>query len=319
MKHLCMLLLILTGFNGSVSAQEKIYMKHQKDPVNCTVKEIGVNEIKYTPADAEQLLIAVPKNDVDKIVFKSGRVQYFTDPLNDYNYYKGQRKYALKAGLFSPALGYTDLYLEKSLKPGRAVEFQATLIGLGKNRTYYNNYTNYQQSNMNQRGFSLGVGFKALRMPDLDMGSRRMMHILQGSYIKPAVAVGYYEKNFVTTDMQNGGYNLIKKGVVTSHISISFGKQWILDNAISIEVYGSTGIGIDNYRAQQMKAAVEVNGPGAYLSDEVLPYANFGYTRFGRGSTGVTVGAGLKVGYLFNTKKSKEVGGLEKMRDRLKQ
>lgn len=319
MKQLCILLMILTGLSGLVSAQEKIYMKHQKEPISCTVKEIGISEIKYTPSDADQLIIAVPKGDVEKIVFKSGRTQYFSDPLNDYAYYNGQRKYALKAGLFSPALGYTDLYLEKSLKPGRAVEFQATLIGLGRNRTYYNNYTNYQNSNMNQRGFSVGVGFKALRMPDFEPGNRRMMHILQGSYIKPAVSVGYYEKNFVATDQNTGGFSLVKKGVVTSHISISLGKQWILDNAISIEVYGSTGIGIDNYRTQQMKAATDVNGTGAYLADDVLPYANFGYTRFGRGSTGVTVGAGVKVGYLFNTKKSKEVGGLDKMRDRLKQ
>lgn len=319
MKYLCTLLMTMLGLLSAATAQEKIYMKHQKEPIVGTVKEIGVTEIKYTPSDAEQLTISVAKTDVEKIVFKSGRTQYFTDPLNDYSYYKGQRKFAFKAGLFSPALGYTDFYLEKSLKPGRAVEFQATAIGLGKNRTYYNNYTSYQNSNMNQRGFSVGVGFKALRMPDFEVANRKMIHILQGSYIKPAVSVGYYEKNFVIPDMTYGGYSLVKKGVVTSHISISLGKQWILDNSISIEVYGSTGIGIDNYRSQQMKATTEVSGPSAYVSDDVLPYPNFGYTRFGRGSTGVTVGAGVKVGCLFNTKKSREVGGLDKMRDRLKQ
>lgn len=318
MKNLCTLFMLLLASGSLATAQEKIYMKHQKEPINALVKEIGVSEIKYVPSDAEQLIIAVPKNDVEKIVFKSGRTQYFTDPLNDYNYYKGQRRFALKMGLFSPALGYTDLYLEKSLKPGRAVEFQATLIGLGKNRTYYNNYTSYQNSNMNQRGFSVGVGFKALRMPDFELSNRKMLHILQGSYIKPAVAVGYYEKNFVTPDMATGTYSLVKKGVVTSHLSVSLGKQWILDNTISIEVYGMTGIGIDNYRSQQMKATQEVNGLAAYASDDVTPYANFGYSRFGRGSTGVTFGAGVKVGCLFNTKKSKEVGGLDKMRDRLK-
>ncbi|GAA4455022.1 hypothetical protein [Rurimicrobium arvi] len=319
MKYLFAFLLFVSGMSLSASAQEKIYLKNQKEPISCTVREIGTTEIKYTPSDAEQLVIAVPRNDVEKIVFKSGRTQYFTDPLNDFSYYKGQKKWAVKAGLFSPALGYTDLYLEKSIKPGRSIEFQGTIIGLGKNRTYYNSYTSYQNSNMNQRGFSVGVGYKVLKMPDFELANRKMMHILQGSYIKPSVSIGYYQKNFVTTDYTTGSYSLVRKGVVTSHIAIAFGKQWILDNTIAIDVYGMAGLGIDNYRSQQMKVQNEVNGPATYVSDDVVPYSNFGYTRFGRGSTGVTLGAGVKVGYLFNCKKPKEVGGIDKMRDRLKQ
>ena len=47
----------------------------------------------------------------------------------------------MKAGILSPAFGFTDLYVEKSIKPGRSVEFQANIIGLGKNLTVNGQYS----------------------------------------------------------------------------------------------------------------------------------------------------------------------------------
>ncbi|MFA6151429.1 MAG: hypothetical protein WC716_08925 [Chitinophagaceae bacterium] len=296
-------------------AQEKLFLKNQKEPIPCKILEINTTEIKYQPSDADQLTIGVSKNDVEKIIFKSGRTQYFTDPLQDFSYYKGQKRMIFKTGLLSPALGFADFYLEKSIKPGKSMEFQLNVIGLGKNITYYNNYLNSDNLYINQRGASVGAGVKMLRMPDFELSNRRLMHILHGSYLKPAVSMGYYKRDFVIIDPMNYTYSTKNKGIVIGLISVSAGKQWILDNTFSLEFYGTVGLGIDNFRSQQSKINKENNG-NPYTQDETLPYQNFGYTRFGRGDVGVSVGGGLKVGYLFNCKKPK-VAGMDKMRERL--
>ncbi|MCC6186947.1 MAG: hypothetical protein IT256_07330, partial [Chitinophagaceae bacterium] len=140
MRKTLSILTILLAIAGNSIAQEKLYLKGQREPINCQVVEINSTEIKYKPSDAEQLTIGTSIIEVEKIVFKSGRVQYFTDPLEDFSFYKGQKKWNLKVGILSPASGYTDLYLEKSVKPGRSVEFQASIIGLGTNPVIPNQY-----------------------------------------------------------------------------------------------------------------------------------------------------------------------------------
>jgi hypothetical protein len=306
-------------FIGQSWAQEKVFLKNQKEPINCQVIEINSSEIKYKPDDAEQLVIGVSKLEVDKIVFKSGRVQYFTDPLEDFNFYKNQKRWNLKVGILSPASGYTDFYLEKSVKPGRSVEYQATIIGLGVNpviQNQYNNSTN-QEYHFDQKGGSIGVGLKVLRMPDFELANRKLMHILQGGYLKPAISLGYYQRSIVFTDPINYVTQSQTKGIVTSLISMSVGKQWILDNTFSIDLYATIGLGIDNYRRQQAKTYRDVTGFAIENYNDVIPYRNFGYTRFGRGDAGVAIGAGVKIGYLFNVKKKKSANGLDKMRERL--
>ncbi len=301
-------------------AQEKLYLKTQREPIDCQITEINTAEVKYKPSDAEQLTIGVSINDVDKIVFKSGRVQYFRDPLKDFNFYKGQKKWNLKFGLLSPASGFTDFVLEKSVKPGRSVEYQLNVIGLGKNVNITSQlYGTNQELMFDQMGASVGIGLKVLRMPDFQTTNRRLQHILQGGYLKPAVQLGYYQRNFVYYDPNTFLLTTRKQGVVNTMISMTIGQQWILDNTFSIDIYGLIGIGFDNFRRQQFNLAQEVNpsDPSSYLDQ--MPYRNFGYTRFGRGDAGVALGGGLRLGYLFNTKKKKDSAGMDRMRERLKQ
>lgn len=319
MKKLLLVLICLGFFVEHVTAQEKLYLKNQKAPIDCQITEINTIEVKYKPSDAEQIIVGVSINDVEKIVFKSGRVQTFGDPLQDFNFYKGQKKWIAKFGLLSPASGYTDFYIEKSVKPGRSIEFQANVIGLGKNSVINGQYdTSGKEFYYNQKGGSIGVGIKVLRLPDFELANRKLMHILQGGYLKPAVMLGYYQRNIVFTDPLTYITQSKSKGVVTSLVSMTVGKQWVLDNTFSIDIYALVGLGVDNYRRQQAKTIKEAsNGLSVDNYNDVLPYKNFGYTRFGRGDAGVAVGAGIKIGYLFNVKKKKDSSGINKLRDRL--
>lgn len=294
----------------AASAQEKIYLKSQKAPLEGTITEIGLNEIKYRPSDAQQLVMSIDKQDLVKIVYQSGRTQFFTDPLQDFSYYKGQKKYIVKVGLLSPLFGYTDLYLEHSQKPGRSVEFQANVIGLGKNLLYERDYDQFRNNDrkMDQKGFSVGAGMKFLRLPDYNTGQLKLRHILQGSYIKPAISIGYYQRNFTTytTTGMPPYYNTVRKGIVTGNVSVALGKQWVLDNTLSIELYGQIGLGFDNYQSVRERIISDASGSPVdyYMSDDGA-HSNFGHLKTGRDDLGLTLNCGLKVGYLFNWKKPK--------------
>jgi hypothetical protein len=311
----CCTLLLLANVSF---AQEKLYLKTQKEPIECQIVEINTEEVKYKPSDAPQLIIGVIKSDVLKIVYQSGRTQIITDPLEDYSFYVGQKRFIAKAGVLSPLNGFTDLYLEKSIKPGRSFEIQANIIGLGNKRHASDGFTVSDSLFMKQKGLALGIGYKVLRMPDFTLSNRRLTHILQGSYIKPNVLFGYYQRNFLYQDPNSNLYKTQNKGVAYAQLGINLGKQWIFDNTFSIEIFGSLGIGFDNYRSQQIKSIVE-NGGTNYINQNVIPYGNFGFTRFGSNNMGLTLGGGIKVGYLFNWKKSKDsIGGVNRMKARLK-
>src|ERR1700733_8760340 len=69
--------LFLTFLSASCFAQmDTVFLNNQK--IACSVKEITPDAIKYT-FPGEDLINSVYKNTVQKIVFKSGRVQTFAE------------------------------------------------------------------------------------------------------------------------------------------------------------------------------------------------------------------------------------------------
>lgn len=307
-------LFTLKGF-----AQEKIYLKTQKEPISCQILEINTEEVKYRPEGSDVLTIGISKNDVSKIVFKNGDVQYFLDPLESFQRYVGQKRWNAKIGLLSPVSGYTDLYLEKALKPGRSVELQMNIIGLGTKVLLNTDWNTNKEYYFNQRGLTIGGGLKVLKLPDFELSNRKLTHILQGSYLKPSILIGYYQRDFVFVDPNTYKYNISRKGIMTSMIAINVGKQWVLDNTFSIDMFASFGLGFDNFRKQETKVKDEYMQNIPYYSqiEDNLPYRNFGYTRFGKNDLGVSISGGIKIGYLFNMKKKESEMGFDKMRARL--
>lgn len=301
-QFLCSLLLVAAS--NIASAQDKIFTTTQKNPVEGEVTEINNAEIKYKPTGRPFPVTTLDKQDVIKIVYANGEVFMINNPLKDYTVYAGQHKWNAKLDLFSPLLGYTNLYLEHSQKPGRSVEYQLNLIGLGKNQTlWYSNYNgNYmKESKFDARGAGLGIGMKFLRLPDYVNGSMRLRHIMQGSYIKPAVSVSYYSRNFLSYDSV-GANALQRKTVFAINPNITFGRQFILDNTISLEMYATVGYSFDNVRQQERKAQNDRVQHAYFENNE--PFNGFGYTRFSSGDFGLTLNAGIRVGYLFDFKKA---------------
>jgi hypothetical protein len=75
LKHLLTLMIILAGFSASAQ-MDTIFTYKEKIP--CSVKEITPDAVKYS-LPQEEVLISIYKNTVNKIIFKSGRVQVFSE------------------------------------------------------------------------------------------------------------------------------------------------------------------------------------------------------------------------------------------------
>jgi len=68
---------IVALISGSLAAQtDTIFSNNEK--IACTVKEITPDAVKFIYPD-EELINTVYKNTIQKIVFKSGRVQVFAE------------------------------------------------------------------------------------------------------------------------------------------------------------------------------------------------------------------------------------------------
>jgi hypothetical protein len=304
MKNLLTALLLLLAFTAG--AQDKIFLTTQKKPLVGEVLEVNLSEIKYKPVSRPIPIITIDRNDVVKIEYQSGETQALNSPMEDFKQYPDQHLWNAKYNLFSPLSGYSQFFLEQSVKPGRSREFELNIIGLGVDPEILGSTSNNNNPiTYHARGIGLGYGMRFMKQPDFMLGNSRMRHLMQGSYIKPAISMAYYTRNFETQSFNpnTGDQYLQNKGVFSTQVSLSFGRQWILDNTISIDLYGLLGMGYDNVRSSSKQAIRDQQNNPFYSMDDQVPYNAFGATRFSRNDLGVIVGVGIKVGFLFDFKR----------------
>lgn len=306
MKHLLTFVLLLGAL--AAGAQDKIYVKTQRAPIEGEVTEVNTNDIKYKPTGRPYPVMTLERIDVLKIVYANGEVAVLNNPMKDFTMYSDQHRWNAKLNLFSPLNGHTQLFLEQAVKPGKSREFELNLIGLGNDPNLLDGYGYYgQQATYAPRGVGVGYGMRFIRMPDYVNGQARLRHLMQGSYIKPGVSLSYYTRNFGQPDPNTGYNTIVRKPVYAAAAHVTFGRQWILDNQFSIEIYGLAGLGLDNVRSTQSKLIRDVQPQYPYQTyyEDNSPYLGFGYTRFSKDNLGVVLGAGLRVGYLFDWKTPK--------------
>ena len=310
MKNILTSLLLLLAFTAG--AQDKIYITTQKKPLVGEVIEVNLSEIKYKPVSRPVPIITIDRNDVVKIEYQSGETQSLNSSMEDFKQYPDQHLWNAKYNLFSPLSGYSQLFLENSVKPGRSREFELNIIGLGVDPLLNNDFnSSSDRVTYHARGLGLGYGMRFIRQPDYMLGNSRLRHLMQGSYIKPAITLSYYTRNFTTSDYNynpNGPYYpvVVNKPVFSALGSITFGRQWILDNTLSIDLYALLGMGYDNVRSTQQQT-IRDQQPNTYFGGNYLddnnPYNAFGATRFSRTDLGVIAGVGIKIGFLFDFKR----------------
>lgn len=76
MKLICTFFFMLLGLNMAYSQQDTIVTNNEK--IICSIKEITVDAVRFS-YPGEDLVNAIYKNTIEKITFKSGRVQKFAE------------------------------------------------------------------------------------------------------------------------------------------------------------------------------------------------------------------------------------------------
>lgn len=218
----------------SISAQD-IIIKKDNDTIRCKIKEIGLDDIKYTlPEYSQDVTFAVDKDNVSKIIFENGKEMSFQKEINNPDNYKDNKKNALKINFLSPLYGSTSFSYERSLRPRRSVEGTLGIIGLGTD-----------PNNENPAGAYVKFGYKLIKDPDFYLRGMRYAHILKGAYFKPEIGFAVFARDDYNWNYYSGqSPTNTRETVISGVLQIVLGKQWIVDNAFLIDFYTGLGYGI---------------------------------------------------------------------------
>lgn len=241
------------------------------------VKEIGVTEIKYSNPDFDRdLLFALPKNQIRKIVFFDGKVQEFDVQAdlsenmeqNSQELFLIQKKNALKIDFLSLATNTLSLTYERCLKPGNSLEFSLGVVGLG-----------FADMEDNASGFLFRGGYKLIRSPEFFIRGMRYAHVMKGPYLKMEFDFATYgiDGNKDLFSSQREHYNLTKWALM-----LVVGKQWVFNDNFVTDLYWGAGIGSNN------------------LEELDISYP-YGFTTFGDGFP-LAFSFGLRLGFLLKDK-----------------
>ncbi len=292
MKKIFFLITLFICASQLLKAQDKIYRKNGKI-VEAKVLEIGSAEIKYKEYNNPDGPIYILETDrIKKIVFADGKVQTFTDNFKDKELYTGQATKAIKINFFSPLYGYTEFGYEKNIGVGKSFEVSAGIIGLGKTDqlTYYN--SQLQGVKRKQSGAFVSGGYKFGKLPDFILfGRTRMTHLMQGTYIKPILYFGHYSENMLI-EKGNNLYDVGKQNVTFGALQIEVGRQWVLGDKVTLDIYEGLGYGVDNKKDSYQYLNSTYNG---FNDEAAFNYAN---SRIGK-SPSVSFTFGIKLGLLI--------------------
>ncbi len=243
MKNLFLALGLMIGLSAySQTVSDTIYKKN-KEVVLGKVTEVGLDEVKYKPlVNPNDIVLVLEKTDILKIVFASGLVQTFADPLNDKSAYADNHNYNIKFNFLSPMGDRIHLNMEKSIRPGLSYELGINAIGVGRR---FGKYTPV--------GAVVNAGIRMYRLPDMKSRSDRYSHMMNGSYFQPTISAGStwhsydnYRYNPVTSD-----YDLIDVKKANTNFfmfTLNFGRQYVFANRISFDI--SAGLGYGTYTRQ---------------------------------------------------------------------
>ncbi len=193
----------------------------------------------------------------------------------------------IKIDIFGPFRGYSQISYEKVIEPGKSYELSLGIIGLGSNQAFEYPDTVIQASphRKSQFGLFLGVGYKfnKLRLFDVENNSTQS-HIMQGLYAKPILYIGFYNENRIA-GIGTKQFELEKPNTTFAALQVEFGKQWVIEEKVLLDIYGGIGYGIDNKKYYSSSYYT-------YTTTSAFNYCN---DRIGR-SPGISITVGIKVG-----------------------
>ena len=298
MKNLFLALGLMIGLSVySQNVSDTIYKKN-KEVVLGKVTEVGLDEVKYKPlVNPNDIVLVLEKTEILKIVFASGLVQTFANPMTDKSVYADNHNFNIKFNFLSPMGDRIHLNMEKSIRPGLSYEVGLNAIGVGKR---YGIYTPV--------GAVLNAGIRMYRLPDMKSRSDRYAHVMNGSYFQPTLSGGFTQHSYDDFFFDPMTYNYQFLGIKKANTSffmftLNFGRQYVFANRISFDV--SAGVGYGTYTRQKNYDNYFLFGNYFYdgnVSENAFKY--YDKTRYGfdigQKNSPLTGNIQFKVGYLLH-------------------
>jgi len=266
MKNFITLLLVFLYV--SIYGQDKIFKK-SGDIINCKVTELATAEVKYYYAENPKLIFGIDNAKLEKIVFGTGEeILIKSNSFLDEDYYAKQSKHAFKFNFLSPLLGSSEFTYEQNIKPGRSWETSIGIIGLG-----------FDPGDNDPRGVFGKFAYKFIRSPDYYTSRMHYSHIMKGAYFAPELALRYVTYDGYSYDYYNGYSDEERKTDFAVALTLKFGKQWVFDNGLLIDVFCGIGYGINR----------EDGGDGPLV---------YGFLA-GSSEMPVAITSGIRIGWVF--------------------
>jgi hypothetical protein len=225
------------------SAQDVIQKKNG-EKINGKVREIGLNEIRYTPQDnPDGPVFSVAKDDVFKILFENGTSwQNAPDPY-DVNFDQAvmSKNRALKFYLFSPLFSNLAFGYEQYIKPGMNMDMTLGWIGpaLGDN---------FDEEDPSGAFIKIGPRFRI--GSDYKMQGIKYSHHLQGKYLMPQFCFSIFNTNLTESNSNYPYYGSapvnIRYQVTAFAFNLVYGKQSIIGGGMVFDYHFGVGLGIQS-------------------------------------------------------------------------
>lgn len=244
-KTFAPLFIMLLSFT-QVKAQDVIHRKNGKT-LEVKVLEVGDAEVKYKLfTQPDGVVFVMDATLIKKIVMANGTVHKFEaeGTINNPEYYEGQNKSAYKVSFLSWTLGYTSFTYERNLKPGASYELKLGIIGVGRNEKLYS--SNNSNSKVNQRGITIGAGYKFIHKPDYYTSRQRYGHLLKGGYIRPEINFSSYGEDTYRYTGSGSNFSTHRLKTVVGSLLLCAGKQWVFDNKFAVDFSVGVGTGFAN-------------------------------------------------------------------------
>ncbi len=273
------LLILFLLLTIAVFAQDKIYLKNN-DVILCRLVEVGEDYIKYTLEETGDLIYEINVVRVEKIVFESGKEISFSNPApaaHDIEMYFSKKKNIVKFGFLSPLTGALSIGYERSLKPGKSIETNLAIIGVG-----------FQYDEKNPRGAYLDVGYKFIVLPNTINRGTSYRNLLQGFYIKPKLGFATYDITLQGYNPTTGAPTSFRENVTALNVMLDLGWQWVISDVFVINLWGGMGYGFNNLSASKFNGYFDYFGPQYH----------YGFAIMGQNFP-LSLAGGFKIGYSF--------------------
>lgn len=209
---------------STIMFSQDIIIKKDGEKVKAKIIEINDTQIKYYEfRDINNLIFTIDRALIKEIKFESGTKYKEERPGSSEVYYAEDRINNLKLNFFTIGDGDLLFTFERAIDAGSSWEATLKIYGLGDGSDF----------NSDDSGFGINGAYK-LKFGNLFKKSSeyRPKHILHGGYLRPVLGYSYSKREF-----DFNANNRFRESDSYVHFGLDIGKQWILRNTISIDLF----------------------------------------------------------------------------------